>query len=122
MMKVPKGTSDYQAMWIVDEDEEENGEIDEESSDDDDDNDDMLDEAMDGEDEENNSQVHIQSISGHFRPFYYRQWRETQRLMIIDNFLSIILYISVVYNLKFQFETSCLRAAAEWWCVKLHPT
>ena len=58
-MKVPKGTSDYQASWIVDEDEEENGDIDEESSDDDDDDDDMLDEAMDGEDEEINSQVHI---------------------------------------------------------------
>ncbi|XP_044057763.1 pre-rRNA-processing protein TSR1 homolog [Siniperca chuatsi] len=55
VMKVPKGTSDYQAMWIVDEDEEENGEMDEESSDDDDD-DNMLDEAMDGEDEENHSQ------------------------------------------------------------------
>uniref|UniRef100_A0A3Q3JQ48 Pre-rRNA-processing protein TSR1 homolog n=2 Tax=Monopterus albus TaxID=43700 RepID=A0A3Q3JQ48_MONAL len=52
VMKVPKGTSDYQAMWIVDEDEEENGEIDEESSDDDDDDDDMMDEAMDAEEEE----------------------------------------------------------------------
>ncbi|MED6288825.1 hypothetical protein CHARACLAT_030245, partial [Characodon lateralis] len=52
VMKVPKGTSDYQATWIVDEDEEENGETDEESSDDDD----LMDEAMDGEDEENNSQ------------------------------------------------------------------
>ncbi|XP_062241398.1 pre-rRNA-processing protein TSR1 homolog [Platichthys flesus] len=56
VMKVPKGTSDYQATWIVDEDEEENGEIDEESSADDDDDDDMLDEAMDGEDDEINSQ------------------------------------------------------------------
>ncbi|XP_060902640.1 pre-rRNA-processing protein TSR1 homolog [Labrus mixtus] len=56
VMRVPKGTSDYQAAWIVDEDEEENGELDEESSEDDDDNDDMLDEAMDGDDEENNSQ------------------------------------------------------------------
>uniref|UniRef100_A0A4W6G6M7 Pre-rRNA-processing protein TSR1 homolog n=1 Tax=Lates calcarifer TaxID=8187 RepID=A0A4W6G6M7_LATCA len=54
VMKVPKGTSDYQATWIVDEDEEENGEVDEESSDDDDD--DMMDEALDGEDEEINSQ------------------------------------------------------------------
>lgn len=54
VMKVPKGTSDYQATWIVDENEEENGETDEESSDDDDD--DMMDEAMEGEDEENNSQ------------------------------------------------------------------
>ncbi|XP_028276445.1 pre-rRNA-processing protein TSR1 homolog [Parambassis ranga] len=54
VMKVPKGTSDYQATWIVDEDEDENGDMDNESSDDD--NDDMLDEAMDGEDEENDSQ------------------------------------------------------------------
>ncbi|XP_070826451.1 pre-rRNA-processing protein TSR1 homolog [Chaetodon trifascialis] len=57
VMKVPKGTSDYQATWIVDENEEENGEMDEESSDDDDDDDDdMMDEAMEGEDEENISQ------------------------------------------------------------------
>ncbi len=62
-MKVPKGTSDYQATWIVDEDEEENEEMEEESSDDDDD--DMLDEAMDGEDEENNSQVHSKIILGY---------------------------------------------------------
>ncbi|XP_014888775.1 pre-rRNA-processing protein TSR1 homolog [Poecilia latipinna] len=56
VMKVPKGTSDYQATWIIDEDEEEeNGETDEESSDDDD-GDDLMDEAMDGEDEENHSQ------------------------------------------------------------------
>lgn len=66
MIKVPKGTSEYQASWIVDEDEEENGEIDEESSeeDDDDDNDnDMMDEAIDGEDEDMNSQVLISSLS-----------------------------------------------------------
>lgn len=54
MMKVPKGTSDYQATWIVDDDDEENGEVDEESSDDDDD-DGIMD--MDGDDEENASQV-----------------------------------------------------------------
>lgn len=60
VMKVPKGTSDYQATWIVDEDEEENEEVDEESSDDDDD--DMMDEALDGEDEEINSQVHIKAF------------------------------------------------------------
>uniref|UniRef100_A0A3Q2NUP6 Pre-rRNA-processing protein TSR1 homolog n=1 Tax=Fundulus heteroclitus TaxID=8078 RepID=A0A3Q2NUP6_FUNHE len=54
VMKVPKGTSDYQASWIIDEDEEENGEADEESSDDD--GDDIMDEAMDGDDEEINSQ------------------------------------------------------------------
>lgn len=66
-MKVPKGMSDYQATWIVDEDEDETGEMNEESSEDDDDEDDMLDEAMDGEDEDNNSQVHIESIWGHFK-------------------------------------------------------
>ncbi|XP_058490845.1 pre-rRNA-processing protein TSR1 homolog [Solea solea] len=49
VMKVPKGTSDYQATWIVD---DENDEVDEESSDDDDDEDDMMDEAMDGGDDE----------------------------------------------------------------------
>lgn len=53
-MKVPKGTSDYQATWIINEDEKE---TDEESSDDDDDGNDLMDEAMDGEDEENHSQV-----------------------------------------------------------------
>lgn len=58
VMKVPKGTSDYQATWIVDDDEEEeNAEMDEQCSDEDDDK--MLDEAMDGEDEENSSQVPI---------------------------------------------------------------
>ncbi|KAK2912343.1 pre-rRNA-processing protein TSR1 homolog [Channa argus] len=58
VMKVPKGTSDYQATWIVDEDEEEIREMDEESSEDDDEDDDdhMMDETMDAEDEENNSQ------------------------------------------------------------------
>ncbi|XP_033832924.1 pre-rRNA-processing protein TSR1 homolog [Periophthalmus magnuspinnatus] len=53
VMKVPKGTSDYQATWIVDEDE--NGELDGDSSDEDDDDDDMMDEAMEG-DEDLNSQ------------------------------------------------------------------
>lgn len=51
VMKVPKGTSDYQASWIVDEDEE-NGDIDDESSDEDDDDDDMMDEAMEGDGDE----------------------------------------------------------------------
>uniref|UniRef100_A0A8C5DYA1 Bms1-type G domain-containing protein n=1 Tax=Gouania willdenowi TaxID=441366 RepID=A0A8C5DYA1_GOUWI len=51
VMKVPKGTSDYQASWIVDDDEEENSEIDEDSSDDDED--DMMDEAMERDEEEN---------------------------------------------------------------------
>ncbi|XP_076002519.1 pre-rRNA-processing protein TSR1 homolog [Genypterus blacodes] len=52
VMKVPKGTSDYQATWIV-ADDDENDEVDEESSDDDDD-DGIMD--MDGDDEENASQ------------------------------------------------------------------
>ncbi|KAM4566344.1 pre-rRNA-processing protein TSR1 homolog [Odontesthes bonariensis] len=52
VMKVPKGTSAYQATWIVDEDEEENGDLDEESSDDDD----MMDDAMERDEHENNSQ------------------------------------------------------------------
>lgn len=64
VMKVPKGTSDYQAAWIVDEDQDEIGEMSDESSDDDDD--DMMDEAMDGEDEDNKSQVHIESISAFY--------------------------------------------------------
>lgn len=56
VMKVPKGTSDYQATWIVDEDE--NGELDEESSEEEEEDDDeMLDEAMDEEDEDMSSQV-----------------------------------------------------------------
>lgn len=55
-MKVPKGTSDYQATWIVDDDDDENGDVDEESSEDDD-VDDMMDEAMERDEEENNSQV-----------------------------------------------------------------
>lgn len=60
VMRVPKGTSDYQATWIVDDGE--NGEADEESSDEDDDDDDMLDEAMEGEDEDNMSQVNTRSF------------------------------------------------------------
>jgi pre-rRNA-processing protein TSR1 len=48
-MKVPKGTSDYQATWIVDE-EDENGEEDEESTDDEEDEDLMMEESIDGED------------------------------------------------------------------------
>lgn len=56
VMKVPKGTSDYQATWIVDEDD--NGELKGESSEEEEDDDDeMLDEAMDEEDEDICSQV-----------------------------------------------------------------
>ncbi|KAM8853423.1 pre-rRNA-processing protein TSR1 homolog [Synchiropus picturatus] len=52
-MKVPKGTSDYQATWIVDEDAENSEEEDEESSEEDDDDDDMMDEAMERDDDTN---------------------------------------------------------------------
>lgn len=52
-MKVPKGTSDYQATWINDEGENEE----EESSEEDDDDDEVEDEAMDEEDEDMCSQV-----------------------------------------------------------------
>ncbi|XP_061915793.1 pre-rRNA-processing protein TSR1 homolog isoform X1 [Entelurus aequoreus] len=47
VMKVPKGTSDYQAAWIVNEDDN-NGSLDEESSEEEEDDDDMMDEAPDG--------------------------------------------------------------------------
>lgn len=52
-MKVPKGTSDYQATWIVDEDEDE--EVNEESSEEEDDE--VMDDAMDEGDEDICSQV-----------------------------------------------------------------
>lgn len=82
VMKVPKGTSDYQATWIVDEDQDGIGEMSDESSDDDDD--DMMDEAMDGEDEDNMSQVHIESIFGAFiAPICTHM---TKRNLIIDVF------------------------------------
>ncbi|XP_077579607.1 pre-rRNA-processing protein TSR1 homolog [Stigmatopora nigra] len=48
VMKVPKGTSDYQAAWIVDDDDDENCDLDEESSEDDEPDDDMMDESPDG--------------------------------------------------------------------------
>uniref|UniRef100_H3BX07 Pre-rRNA-processing protein TSR1 homolog n=1 Tax=Tetraodon nigroviridis TaxID=99883 RepID=H3BX07_TETNG len=48
VMKVPKGTSDYQATWIVDEDEDE--EVNEESSEEEDDE--VMDDAMDEGDED----------------------------------------------------------------------
>ncbi|MCJ8740097.1 hypothetical protein PDJAM_G00054920 [Pangasius djambal] len=59
VMKVPKGTSDYQATWIVDDDDEneddDNDDLD--SCDDDDEEEDDADEMMeDGEDAENESQ------------------------------------------------------------------
>ncbi|MCI4385855.1 hypothetical protein PGIGA_G00055610 [Pangasianodon gigas] len=58
VMKVPKGTSDYQATWIVDDDDEnEDDENDDLDSCDDDDEEDDADEMMeDGEDAENESQ------------------------------------------------------------------
>lgn len=54
-MKVPKGTSDYQATWIVDEDE--NEEVNEESSEEEEEDDEVMDDAMDEEDEDICSQV-----------------------------------------------------------------
>ncbi|XP_053095907.1 pre-rRNA-processing protein TSR1 homolog isoform X1 [Pangasianodon hypophthalmus] len=58
VMKVPKGTSDYQATWIVDDDDEnEDDDDDDLDSCDDDDEEDDADEMMeDGEDAENDSQ------------------------------------------------------------------
>ncbi|XP_051933421.1 pre-rRNA-processing protein TSR1 homolog [Hippocampus zosterae] len=50
VMKVPKGTSDYQAAWIVDNDE--NCDLDEESSEDDDCDDEMMDEIPEGNDDD----------------------------------------------------------------------
>ncbi|XP_049581234.1 pre-rRNA-processing protein TSR1 homolog [Syngnathus scovelli] len=56
VMKVPKGTSDYQAAWIVDNDE--NDDPDEESSEDDDDCDDeMMEEAPDNESQDGGSDL-----------------------------------------------------------------
>lgn len=60
-MKVPKGTSDYQATWIVDEDE--NEEVNEESSEEEEENDEVMDDAMDEEDEDICSQVLLCFIS-----------------------------------------------------------
>ncbi|XP_061682493.1 pre-rRNA-processing protein TSR1 homolog [Syngnathoides biaculeatus] len=50
VIKVPKGTSDYQAAWIVDDDNE--NDLDEETSEDDDCDDDMTVEALDGNDDD----------------------------------------------------------------------
>lgn len=61
VMKVPKGTSDYQATWIVDE-EDENGEEDEVSTDDEEDDDAMMAESIDGED------LDSQVVSSEYKP------------------------------------------------------
>lgn len=60
-MKVPKGTSDYQATWIVDEDE--NEEVNDESSEEEEEDDEMMNDAMDEEDEDICSQVLLCFIS-----------------------------------------------------------
>lgn len=62
-MKVPKGTSDYQAAWIAEEadDDAESGDDDE---DEDDDDDDMMDADMEGDDEDIASQVGSAQKSG----------------------------------------------------------
>ncbi|XP_067306704.1 pre-rRNA-processing protein TSR1 homolog [Pseudorasbora parva] len=52
VMKVPKGTSDYQATWITDNAEEDDGVVDsceDEDDDDDDDEDGMMEDEMDGD-------------------------------------------------------------------------
>ncbi|XP_036392546.1 pre-rRNA-processing protein TSR1 homolog [Megalops cyprinoides] len=57
IIKVPKGTSDYQAAWILEEGEGNEQDDDGESSEDDDDDDEgIMEEGMDGEEEENESQ------------------------------------------------------------------
>lgn len=60
-MKVPKGTSDYQATWIVDEDE--NEEVNEESCEEEEEDDEVMDDAMDEDDEDICSQVLLCFIS-----------------------------------------------------------
>ncbi|MFT7803695.1 Pre-rRNA-processing protein TSR1-like [Arapaima gigas] len=67
VMKVPKGTSDYQAAWIVEEEEGIKEEDDEQSCTDDDDDDDddhemMMEDEMDGEEEDKDAQ-HGASVS-----------------------------------------------------------
>lgn len=67
-MKVPKGTSDYQAAWIVDTDE--NCNLDEESSEDDDCDDEMMDEIPEGNDDD--SQVIVPFVYlEHFHKMFY---------------------------------------------------
>lgn len=65
-MRVPKGTSDYQATWILDEDE--NEEVNEESSEEEEE-DEMMDDAMDEEDEDMCSQVRLCIFSVNFRAY-----------------------------------------------------
>ena len=55
-MKVPKGTSDYQASWIGEELDGDAESCDDEDDEDDDD-DGMMDEDMEGDDEDIDSQV-----------------------------------------------------------------
>ncbi|CAL8362492.1 unnamed protein product [Merluccius merluccius] len=54
LMKVPKGTSDYQATWIAEEADEG---VESDEDDDEDDDDEMMDEDMEGEDDDIASQV-----------------------------------------------------------------
>uniref|UniRef100_A0A8C1SZP5 TSR1 ribosome maturation factor n=1 Tax=Cyprinus carpio TaxID=7962 RepID=A0A8C1SZP5_CYPCA len=51
VMRVPKGTSDYQASWIIDDAEQEEDDHDVDSCDDDDDEDGMMEDDMDGDNE-----------------------------------------------------------------------
>lgn len=61
VMKVPKGTSDYQATWIVDDDDDEEENEDDEEDDLDSCDDDDKDDEMMEEDDENESQVFKQT-------------------------------------------------------------
>uniref|UniRef100_A0A8C1T1G7 Pre-rRNA-processing protein TSR1 homolog n=1 Tax=Cyprinus carpio TaxID=7962 RepID=A0A8C1T1G7_CYPCA len=66
VMRVPKGTSDYQASWIIDDAEQEEDDHDVDSCDDDDDEDGMMEDDMDddddGEEEEEEEEI---SSTGH---------------------------------------------------------
>uniref|UniRef100_A0A8C1C0V3 Pre-rRNA-processing protein TSR1 homolog n=1 Tax=Cyprinus carpio carpio TaxID=630221 RepID=A0A8C1C0V3_CYPCA len=66
VMRVPKGTSDYQASWIIDDAEQEEDDHDVDSCDDDDDEDGMMEDEMDddddGEEEEEEEEI---SSTGH---------------------------------------------------------
>lgn len=59
-MKVPKGTSEYQAAWILNDEQENGDEEEDDSCDDDDDVDDDEDMIEDGE--ENDSQVRAERV------------------------------------------------------------
>ena len=57
LMKVPKGTSDYQASWIAEEVDGDAESCEDDEDDDDDDDDEMMDDDMEEDDEDIDSQV-----------------------------------------------------------------